>query len=1117
MADLTCKVCTRTIEEDQDSTVLVCHAGGQTVSHTSHVHDKCWERFKKQFVRGRAGGRSATVFFCPVDGCHNALEHTHTHARKVEKRPERRLADNAGGEEEGSEAKKENSARHRREYEELEEEARRQHAAHACHLLLPYVPPCVRSCASAGAALLLSSAACAAVQAFATPACPRQDEDENRCREFKTDGTRCGRNIFDVELGVCKLHVETAKRKIKCVAAPSPGRRCCRSSPRARPGSARPAWPAGAHSVAHRTLAAAARLTQEIQDDNAKAARERKESGLNGDDDGLGALAAARRANASRGIKLDDIPDAPPPRPSSAADAAAGMSSSAELASVETIMAPVKVAAWALAKTGINQQKAREAPTGVDYESLDDCPICLDEKAIIQLQPCSHAFCPACIDTWIQQRSSFAQTLRTGCSITTCPLCRAGVQDTVALAAAPEPSEGAAAEATPDAADWHVLAKERERELIMKAKEVRAHMGITATSAAGASAAQAKTAWGAARVGAPSASTAPLGGGASDLKSGAPAWGGKAEVSRSGSRFFPESELPLGAEEREARRGERSSNTSDAGAASSISAMESRLAAMLEDDGDGGLLGTLALGTLSQHRHPPRHPSRHPFRHPSRRPFRRPFRRRRALRPCAACRPALCSPPGCVPTHRPTDRPTDRPPPAARYADDEEKTSATPTDGDPEIERQKEQEEARKHAEWMKKQMASCKEKAGSTSPTSSQAASDASTFGADVFGAVAEGAPGSVSPPNSTTGNAADEAPPAPVSPPGLSAFGKSEAARSKGGGWNAFGGAGPGAFGAFGELAATSGEGSSSLGSHPRPGAARVGANAFVEKEQLLRAEIGALREQLAAKESQCAALGASAARTQEAEARATSLVGELESTHRQLEAVQRDLLNSRAGDDGKATVSPQAWQALLDENGMLKAAERAATSATQRENEALRVELENANARVERMRQELDERDRQVHALQRQLHAAHAPGASIGHPSTVPLSISNSLATSSLHGAVNAAPFNPGASCYAPPAPSPGVYAAAAQSAIRQPPGASRSPALSQQPTRTSHPPLASAQQPAGQAGRPLSSAPSGPWRCDHCTFENRNPPIYDQLTSTHKGFCEICQGVTTVRPR
>ena len=88
MADRPCQLCEREITDEQECTVLICAAHGETICHTSHTHDKCWERFKKQFVRGRAGNRSSTTFFCPVQGCHNALQGQHTAVRKVEPKVE---------------------------------------------------------------------------------------------------------------------------------------------------------------------------------------------------------------------------------------------------------------------------------------------------------------------------------------------------------------------------------------------------------------------------------------------------------------------------------------------------------------------------------------------------------------------------------------------------------------------------------------------------------------------------------------------------------------------------------------------------------------------------------------------------------------------------------------------------------------------------------------------------------------------------------------------------------------------------------------------------------------------------------------------------------------------
>ena len=39
----------------------------------------------------------------------------------------------------------------------------------------------------------------------------------------------------------------------------------------------------------------------------------------------------------------------------------------------------------------------------------------------------------------------------------------------------------------------------------------------------------------------------------------------------------------------------------------------------------------------------------------------------------------------------------------------------------------------------------------------------------------------------------------------------------------------------------------------------------------------------------------------------------------------------------------------------------------------------------------------------------------------------------------------------------------------------------------------------------------------WKCAHCTFVNDSVPILDPTTKQHKGFCAICEGVTTLRAR
>ena len=77
-----CICCEKEIFEEQDYTTLICHAAGQTISHTTLAHDKCWEKFKKSFVRGRGTSSRTQTFFCPVNGCHNALQHQHLSVRK---------------------------------------------------------------------------------------------------------------------------------------------------------------------------------------------------------------------------------------------------------------------------------------------------------------------------------------------------------------------------------------------------------------------------------------------------------------------------------------------------------------------------------------------------------------------------------------------------------------------------------------------------------------------------------------------------------------------------------------------------------------------------------------------------------------------------------------------------------------------------------------------------------------------------------------------------------------------------------------------------------------------------------------------------------------------------
>ena len=49
--------------------------------------------------------------------------------------------------------------------------------------------------------------------------------------------------------------------------------------------------------------------------------------------------------------------------------------------------------------------------------------------------------------------------------------------------------------------------------------------------------------------------------------------------------------------------------------------------------------------------------------------------------------------------------------------------------------------------------------------------------------------------------------------------------------------------------------------------------------------------------------------------------------------------------------------------------------------------------------------------------------------------------------------------------------------------------------------------------GGAGHP-NPAPITSWKCAHCTYVNTSPAILDPQSKAHKGFCEICEGVTTL---
>eukprot|EP00908_Phaeocystis_cordata_P025957 Transcript_8434.p1 GENE.Transcript_8434~~Transcript_8434.p1 ORF type:complete len:280 (-),score=67.64 Transcript_8434:193-1032(-) len=163
--------------------------------------------------------------------------------------------------------------------------------------------------------------------------------------------------------------------------------------------------------------------------------------------------------------------------PDEAERAAQRERAAARAAKERAAAAPVKPAKWAAAEEGMNAKKGWNA--AVDKTGLEDCPICLEEPADVQMHPCGHACCGSCLDQWMSQKSSFASTLRSGSSDTTCPMCRQAVTET----AAAKPTEAAAAlnaaakeEEDDDAdldVDWIELAKQRQEEVMAQARALR--------------------------------------------------------------------------------------------------------------------------------------------------------------------------------------------------------------------------------------------------------------------------------------------------------------------------------------------------------------------------------------------------------------------------------------------------------------------------------------------------------------------------------------------------------------------------------------------------------------------------------------------------------------------
>ena len=540
---------------------------------------------------------------------------------------------------------------------------------------------------------------------------------------------------------------------------------------------------------------------------------------------------------------------------------------------------------------------------------------------------------------------------------------------------------------------------------------------------------------------------------------------------------------------------------------------------------------------------------------------------------------------------------------------------------DAETERKKkEAEEARKHAEWMKKQMKKEMEdalaSAGARTPSrsSSQAASDAPTaLHVDTV------SPGSLTPPKEAQGGGVPStvgggsgggggppglggaAKPSTSSSPGhagraddgwnsMSSSGLNPAASAFGnfgssspfGGSSAFGGGGAfgGAFSGFGNAGALQ----SSSVSSSTPGAARVSyapaeppttaaapaassKPAGLDREQLLRTELGTLREQLIKKEEQCTALTRAAARTSEAEERAAALKTSLEKSQRESTAAQRELVACQAQ-------LAQAQQALKERSDSSKEeAHRQLTAQhkqMQAEHDTLKGQVNAACRRAacddglvglspalahtfssprvcpahcatmnppfpsrvlqpqaETMWKELEMKDRRITALEKQISAIDRsaptpqrlpPGtpagamSAQGAPAPPPPPGSAGPPFRSAGPPLVAVPPVRG-SVAVPPQVRPGsALAGLGAPGAPVPPGGMR-PSTPIVPAGYGAP-AAMRPGPNGVAlptGARPRGAPTG-WKCKHCTFENRNPPIFDPQTREQVGFCEVCQNPT-----
>jgi len=239
---------------------------------------------------------------------------------------------------------------------------------------------------------------------------------------------------------------------------------------------------------------------------------------------------------------------------------------------------------------------------------------------------------------------------------------------------------------------------------------------------------------------------------------------------------------------------------------------------------------------------------------------------------------------------------------------------------------------------------------------------------------------------------------------------------------------------------------------------------ANAHVDTERqaadMLRTELASFRDQLAAEQE---------ARTKDRR-RAEQAEATVEVLKQQLTAFQEQLNRMRKAERAQ----DEEYRRLQDEHRSLARAQ------------------EEAKANVMKMWDQLEKKDQEVGALKSKLHGSqpsHMQGSSPVHGGMRGIP----------PGQMNGHPNHLGM-MERPPHMQP-QSVPRAQTAIEP---------------RPQHPGQFGAPPHNGAAARPPAAAQvmQRGWKCAHCTFLNQNAPILDPHTKQHKGFCEICEGVTTL---